>query len=191
MKYSESETTEINYNSESEGTGIRYKSETEGTGINKSPIKLLFLLLTLVLSNNVFSNEIHIFQTNKNQVKGVLLINKISYFIEGELENDVLSAQILQNFNSTKSTDEGTGKSTDEGTGDESTDEGTGDESTDEGTGKSTDEGTGKYVNQNISVILQCGVSEGIIESKDSKSIEIFEGKVKLNGYRIKCNVNK
>lgn len=165
MKYSETETTEIKSFSETESTEINYCSETEGTGIFFKPT---FIILLLLMSTVGFSKQVHIFSTNLNSdVKGVLVDKGISYLIKGHIQDNILNAIIINDF------DEDI-KAVDEGTGDEEED---------------TDNPINKSINNNLSIILSCdSKSEGIIENSKGKVIDLFKGRVHLNGKAINCN---
>ncbi|MCF6299510.1 MAG: hypothetical protein L3J52_00060 [Proteobacteria bacterium] len=160
MKKTQSERTGITNMSHSEGTGIALMSESEGTDIkysNKLRIMFLALVAACLFTGNAIGDELNLFSNKSGEIKGVLKVNSENYFIQGVIQDNILTAEYVYQVN--KSASDGTGK-------------------------KSASDGTGK---KTLSVILQCGISEGIIES-ENKKFEIFSGYVYLNGISLKCN---
>jgi uncharacterized integral membrane protein len=197
MKYSETETTEINQFSETEGTGIKTN--------NWKYSYLLMIFLSVFISTNAMSNELNLFsqKSSNNLSLGILKINNQNYFVEGII-NETIFTGVIYKYESIKSVEDGTGDSEDvnsveDGTGDSgevySVEDGTGDSddvnSVEDGTGNPIDEFSDNSISLNnhvISLIIQCGTSEGVIENSNGELVEIFEGFVTINGNNVKCS---
>lgn len=192
MKFAETEGTDITNYAETEGTDIHQMAESEGTDSciklrNKTGIKSVFLLISLLLSQLAISSDLRLFTVDNQNYKGVIEHKGEIYFVEGYFEADNGFLMLNHSLeNSSKATDEGTGgkNATDEGTGGNSyaTDEGTGgNPATDEGTGGQNTEVS--EVNTGlITLIMGCNNQPRAILESASEVEKIQINTFEING---------
>ncbi len=107
------------------------RSESDGTDLSIAEIKKGTVLKTLailflVLSNNLWANELHMYSKENNTISGVLVTEFQTYPLEAIVSNRLVEGIINQPV---------TIKSVSDGTGDKSVSDGTGDKSVSDGTG--------------------------------------------------------
>lgn len=190
---------------ETEGTGISKLAETEGTGISQlNRFRLLMITLFLSLfAPSLFAEEIRLYTTDQQYVKGIYSINNEAIFVEGFVNQgdiELIAKTSLFEFSTPNATGEGTGgESTDatgEGTGGESTDatgEGTGGESTD-ATGEGTGGGllTEQEMNTTTTIQLELNCKSGLaygVQNTANTITNLADIEIYINDQLLTCAV--